>query len=367
MDFFMLTPVRDFYRRYEHWISVAFFVFGFVFDALILHRIDEPAVIIQQAVYLFLCAVLIGVELVGLAREVAPPPIIRKVWKYREAFLHFLLGTLLNSYTIFFFKSASALTSFIFIALLVTILILNEFKHFGKAQAQVHVAMFSVCLISYLASLVPILVGFIGHMIFALSMLAAVLVYAALHELLKRYLEARPRLLRTHFIYPFATILIAFLTLYIAQIIPPVPLSVIDMGIYHDVRKQDGDYVLSSTSQSSWMRFWQWGDRTFQARPGDSIHCFVQVYSPAHFRENLQVRWLFEEPRLGWVSQDIIPLRVTGGRKEGYRAFTRKDHYHPGKWRVQIETGDGREIGRLTFTVEADLSLDERKLSTEVR
>src|SRR5689334_10234292 len=153
----MLTSLKSrfaaLYTRYERWVPIAFFIMGFLFDMSVLHRIDELKVILQQAIYLVVSAVLIGVELQAQVREVAPPRVLVKVWRYREAFLHFLLGTLLNSYTIFYFKSASGLSSFIFIALLISLLILNEFMHFGKAQAKVHVAFWSLCLVSYLASL----------------------------------------------------------------------------------------------------------------------------------------------------------------------------------------------------------------------
>jgi hypothetical protein len=51
-----------------------------------------------------------------------------------------------------------------------------------------------------------------------------------------------------------------------------------------------------------------------------------------------------------------------GGREEGYRGVTKKNNFAPGDWRVQIETRDGREVGRITFTIELDESTSEREL-----
>ncbi len=150
------------YKKYERWVPIFFFFLGFLFDLAVLKRIDEPLVIVQQAIYLLVSAILIGVELIETTRDVHPPWIFKGIWKYREPVLHFLMGTLLNSFTIFYFKSASALTSFLFIFLLIAVLIMNEFKRFGERQTQVHVAFLSLCLISYLVSLAPILLGFIG-------------------------------------------------------------------------------------------------------------------------------------------------------------------------------------------------------------
>src|SRR5579864_211975 len=122
-SFRMIGKIKEFYKKHERWMPIAFFVLGFIFDALMLRRIDELMTIIQQAAYLVICGILIAVELIETTRDVHPPRVFVKVWKYREPVLHFFMGTLLNAYTIFYFKSASALTSFVFIFILVGLLI----------------------------------------------------------------------------------------------------------------------------------------------------------------------------------------------------------------------------------------------------
>ncbi|MBC7692393.1 MAG: DUF2914 domain-containing protein [Methylotenera sp.] len=362
----MFTPARELYKKHEKWIPIVFFLLGFAFDAIMLKRIDEPAVMIQQALYLIICGIFISVELIETNREVHPPAFLVKVWKYREAIFHFFLGTLLNSYTIFYFKSASALTSLAFIGFLAGILMLNEFKRFGKSQTQVHMALLSLCLISYLVGLVPILLGFLGTLPFLIAVVACLLIFAGFFRLLQTRLTTNPRILITHIFYPFAAIQLLFATLYFAHAIPPVPLSVTYMGIYHDVKKENGEYLLTYT-HPEW-RFWQHGDQHFLARPGDSVYCFVQVFSPTRFKESLKVRWLYyDERQRDWQSADAIPMPIVGGREEGFRGVTKKDNYRPGKWRVQIETDDEREVGRIGFTVVEDTSTDERRSWTKVR
>ncbi|MNT64341.1 hypothetical protein D3C72_2022330 [compost metagenome] len=44
-------------------------------------------------------------------------------------------------------------------------------------------------------------------------------------------------------------------------------------------------------------------------------------------------------------------MRITGGRKNGYRGFSTKANYTAGEWRISVETTDGREIGRIYFEV----------------
>ena len=47
---------KAFYHDHEPACTVAFFVAGFLFDALAVGRIDELRSIVQQAIYLLLCA-----------------------------------------------------------------------------------------------------------------------------------------------------------------------------------------------------------------------------------------------------------------------------------------------------------------------
>jgi hypothetical protein len=57
-------------------------------------------------------------------------------------------------------------------------------------------------------------------------------------------------------------------------------------------------------------------------------------------------------------------MNVEGGREEGYRGFTKKTNFQPGHWRVQIETLEDREVGRISFEVVADDSTEERPSNT---
>jgi hypothetical protein len=357
--------IHGLYQKHERWVPVVFFLLGFLFDVAMLRRIDEIKVILQQAVYLFVAAVLIGVDLVEETHKVEVPTWILKIWNYREAVLHFLLGTLLNSYAIFYFKSASAITSFLFIGILVLLLTLNEFKRFGESQTKVHVAFLSLCIISYFVSLAPIVLGFIGMLPFLCAVAASLAVFYAYFSAMRLKLGNESELLRTHIVQPFALVQGVFVLLYVLHLIPPVPLSVKYMGIFHGIEKREGEYALIY-SRPEW-KFWQHGDQTFQARPGDTIYAYAQIFSPTRFKDQLQVRWLYKDPKHGWMPSDAIPLDVLGGREQGYRVVTKKSNYQPGEWRVRIETMENVEIGRIDFEVETDDSTGVRESHETMR
>ena len=140
-----------------------------------------------------------------------------------------------------------------------------------------------------------------------------------------------------------------FAALYFLKVIPPVPLSLSEIGIYHEVRREGGEFVLSR-ERPSW-RFWERGDQTFRARPEDKIYCYVSIFSPTRFAEQLQVRWLYRTETRRWAEADAIALAISGGRDGGWRGFTTKSNWKPGSWRVRVETSDGRELGRIDLKV----------------
>ena len=351
--------LQHFYHEHEPACTAAFFVAGFLFDTMFVGRIDELHNIIHQASYLFLCALFTGLELRELYGEFAPPPRLRTAWRYHTGATHFMLGTLLNIYTLFYFKSASLGTSFVFLSALAAMLAVNELKPFENSGTTMRMSLFSLCLISYFTYLVPTLAGRIGALMFLGSLAGASAAVALLAWRLRARLPDRPQVILRHVVIPFAAVALAFAGLYFAKLIPPVPLSLQSAGIYHEVSRSGDKYALTMT-RSRW-RFWQRGDQTFDARPGDRVHCFVSVFSPTRFRERLQVRWQYRDPVAGWQDADAIPLAIVGGRDGGFRGETVKANYKPGDWRVRVETSDGRELGRVPLTIREDSSTAPRE------
>ena len=347
-----LERAKQFYRDHEPLCTVLFFAAGFLFDTIAVGRIDRLHNVIHQASYLSLCAFFTSLELQELHGRFTPPERLKTAWRYHVGATHFMLGTLLNIYTLFFFKSASLGTSFLFLLILAGLLAVNELKPFKDAGTTLRMALFSLCLISYFTYLVPMLLGFIGGLAFAGSIMAAGACVFLLVSLLKRRLPAP--VVERHVVVPFALVALGFSALYALKAIPPVPLSLSTIGIYHEVRREGDRFALTMT-RPAW-KFWQRGDQVFRAQPGDVIHCFVSVFAPTRFQERLLLRWLFADPSAGWQEADVVPLAVVGGRDDGVRADVAKSRYKPGRWRVRVETSDERELGRIDFTVIEDSS-----------
>jgi hypothetical protein len=340
-----IERLKAYYGRNEGRLAAVAFAAGFVFDIVTTGRIDSWLTIGQQAAYLL---VILGILVHMFLQQDGPPPAPagfgKWYYEYRSPLVHFLMGALLNLYAIFYFKSSSRLVSFGFLGLLMAVLLANEVRRIKTAGLPFKFALLSLCFLSFFAYLLPVLIGQIGLWIFVLSMLAGSvpLVIAAW-----RVPKEKSALARRQILVPLGCVMIGFLAFYYFRLIPPVPLSVPFIGVYHQVERTADGYRLSH-ERPAW-KLWHNGDQTFLAQPGDRVYVYFRVFAPARFADQLQMRWFWKDPARGWTPYPPIPIRIVGGREEGFRGYGFKANYQPGDWKVQVETADGREIGRVYF------------------
>jgi hypothetical protein len=202
----------------------------------------------------------------------------------------------------------------------------------------------------FAANVVPIFVGSIGLTVFLVSMLAGCLPVIGVVWWIRRKKPDLFARARRQMLVPLGGVLIGFLVFYYLRLIPPVPLSIPFIGVYHAVEKTGDEYRLSH-ERPIW-RVWQHGDQEFAAQPGDRVYVFFRIFSPTRFSDQVQVRWYWKDDARGWVLQDTIPIKIVGGRAEGFRGYGFKSNYQAGEWKVQVETTDSREIGRVYFSLE---------------
>lgn len=344
-------------KEYSKFFPAAFFVAGFLFDIITLSRIDDWLSIAQQGIYLFVLITILKYKTLQEGGVWTPSEKAKRWWVYNNEALHFILGSLLSAYTLFYFVSASLSTSFIYMIFLFGLLVVNELPSVQAQGLRLKFALFSICLYSYFFIIVPISLGFIGIVPFLVSVGMGVgffiLYYRSQAKLPFINLDIKKTVL-----YPPLLIAIILSCLYVLKLLPPIPLSVQYIGIYHQIEKNkvskpngetETQFVLKY-DRPFW-KFWQNGAQTFVAEPQDKIHCFVRVFAPANFEDKVVFHWLKKERR-GWMSQDKIPNQISGGRDAGFRGIAVKSNFDPGEWRVQLETTDGREIARIGFTVE---------------
>ena len=181
--------------------------------------------VLQQAIYL----AVVTIVLTQMFLVPDEPPleglsgVKRFYYRYRLAMLSFFLGTLLNLYTLFFFKSSSLLVSFSFMLVMIALLVLNEFGPFKRLGLSFKFALLSLCGLSFCATVVPVAAGQIGVTVFLVSMAVGCLPMIALASWIRKRAPERAPAVRNQVIVPFGLVLVVFLAAYLFRVIPPVP------------------------------------------------------------------------------------------------------------------------------------------------
>ncbi len=347
----------EYYRRNEVMVQSIVFVGGFLFDLLTLGRIDDLFNLLQQAFYLTILGTLLILEIKKKTGTLILSKRGEKFWDYHELLVHFLFGSLLSVYVIFYFSSASAITGTLFILLLAGFMFANEFPQIQRLGLPVRVILFSICLLSYFSFVYPILLGHVGVIPFWLGFLSSGITFGLIY---RANFKVDTTLLLKHVLAPAVGVHLFFLFGYYFSLIPPVPVAVKKIGVYYnDVVRENGKYHGRYTRE--WYKFWQKGSQDFEARPGDKITVLLSIFSPGSFEDKVYLKWYHEGDL-----QDSIPLSILGGRDEGFRGFGTKSFYKPGSWKVIVETSDGREVGRISFDIENDISTEVREFKWDV-
>ena len=308
-----------------------------------IRRIDEPKVLIQQGLYLVVSGALLA-GLVGMGE---------RAHRWTAPALHFMLGTLLNAYILFYVKSGSGFTAALFFVVIAILLLVNELPSVRRRGPLVLYGLYSFCLTSYFAYLYPVLFGRIRSWMFVLAIVTAAVPLTLVGRFHHKRTGDRRQVVR-HALVPALGMQALLLALYVFRLIPPVPLSLMEIGIYHDVARQnDGSYQVSYV-KPAWYNFWTRDDNDFRGRDGDRVFTFFRVFAPRGFHDDIRVAWLYRQPGHDWTSAGDLPIAVTGGRENGFGGFSYKQGWRPGDWRIIVSSIDGREIGRRTFSVRND-------------
>ncbi len=349
--------LRAFRARHEREESLLFFAGGFLFDAAVLKRIDEPAMLIQQGSYLLVIGSLLSLAQYYRHKGLEPPRLLRRVWRFLDHLIHFMMGTLLNGYSIFYFHSASGLTAVGVLVLVGCFLAVNEMPRFHRYGAVVLFAIYSVCLTSYFAYLLPVLLGHISRWMFYGAVLLALVPLAVQLALLLRWTGNR-RLVVKEVLAPALAVQVAFVLAYALRLAPPVPLAVKEMGIYHDVKKEPGGRRLFF-ERPAW-QFWRKGDQEFLERPGDRVYCFARIFAPRRFSDRIDAVWFHDDPTRGWRQVYKLPLAISASSDRGFATEAYLTNPAEGAWRVELQTEDGYTVGQLGFDVSLDPSTEPR-------
>jgi hypothetical protein len=338
------------WRKYERYMVSGSLLVGFCFDLIIADRPDNPLNNTLLLLYLFIAgAIIIALNIHRSRRQLEEHPTDPALLLLA---LQFLFGNLSSNLLVLYGRSGTLAGSAIFLGLFLLMLVGNEFLKTRYGQLRFNIAIYYTLVLSYLILAVPtfILHG-IGVGVFLASGVASLVFIGAflwaVYALIFRG-KYRKRHLFEVGMYVIG-IFSAFNIFYFLNIIPPVPLALREIGIYHSVERTSAGEYIGRYEKPAWFAFWRSTSPTYHLVSGQPGYCFSSVFAPRNLSAPIVHSWEFyNEKTKKWQVMSRITFAISGGRDGGYRGFTTKT-LSEGKWRCDVETEGGQLIGRTEF------------------
>jgi hypothetical protein len=337
-------------KAHERHLSAIAMVVGFVVDNFAFGRVDHPATQVVLASYIVTAA--LSIILLHYFEERAEQQQRQFRWSAMlSAVTQFAFGGLWSAFLIFYSRSAVVATSWPFLLILFGIFVGNEVFRDYRSKLVLTAVLFFFALFSYATFVVPIFEGSVDTRTFLLSGCASVVVFAAFLMVLA--LLARSRIGRDigKIIAGAAAIFVSLNAFYYMNVLPPLPLALANADVFLSKQEVDRNYKGEPTFQP-WYRKLD-GPKSYHVEQGQPLYAYSAVYAPVHLDAQIVHEWeWYDDSTSKWVTQTVIAFPIAGGRENGYRGYSFKTNLRPGSWRVDVETKDGRAMGRVNFSIQ---------------
>jgi len=343
--------LNNFYEINERRFGIAFMLFGFCVDSLTLKRIDLLFENLVIAWYLFIalaCIVVINLNESGRVRH----PILQKISHWAPVPMQVAFGGLFSGFIVLYSRSSAIIANWPFVTILILLMVGNEFAKSRYAKFTFHLAIFYTALLSYSILLVPVIAKRMGAFIFFISGIASLFIIILVVILLKKLTPERLDKSKFSLAASIIGIFAIFHILYFTNIIPPVPLSLKAIGVYHDLQSNGITYD-AHVEPAPWYQFYNETSRTFHRYKNERVYIYSAIFAPTNLADKIYHRWSrYDDISKKWVVQNTASYPMVGGRDGGFRGFSYKQIIEPGLWRVDVVTKRNQLIGRITFTIE---------------
>jgi len=338
---------KSWFERNEKYLMIGFFVGGLIVDNLTLTRIDQLFDNLIILGYLFLA--IFSIILINLAqtnRAIKYAPRFVNLSKYFPLASQFAFGGLFSAYIIFYTKSASWTTSWFFLLIILGLFVGNERfrKQYKEIDFQINILF--IALFSFMIFFVPVVIKRMGDWVFILSGILSVILIWFLIKFISRFIvkinSDRKKKMKTHIIGVF----LIFNLMYFLNIIPPVPLSMKEIGVYRNIEKTENGNYLFEEVKTPWYSF---GNKFIKISNGP-VYIYSSIFAPTNLNTEIIYEWFnFDEQKNRWIKYSEIDYPIVGGREEGYRGYVHASNLIKGDWRVDIKTKSDLVIGKIKF------------------
>jgi len=345
------TTLKAFYEEKKQYQPIIAFFAGFTWDSFTLTRIDLLLDNLIMFSYIILAGIFI--YLVNLIEENAiKNNLLLKYKDWYPNLVQFFFGGLFSGYVVYYFQSASITKNWLFLLFLIVLLVSNEFVKDRLGNLTFQIIFYYLATFSFFIFYLPVLFETMNAFIFLLSGLVSAGFIAGLIYLLYKQLYDKLKSKLKNLLITLGSIYLIFNLLYFTNLIPPVPLSLKEAGIYHHVSRAGDEYKFRFET-GDWYEPLKDSDDDFHYAEGDTVYCFASVFAPTNLNTRIYHHWqMYNEKQDEWITTDRTNYKINGGRDGGYRGYTLKRNVQSGLWRIDVETEREQLLGRISFEIE---------------
>lgn len=332
---------KRWFEKYERVLIPGTLVFGVLVDFVTFRSINiETAFLILEAHVLVAAASIVALN---VQRPMRYLPLVAPLT------LQFSFGALLSASLIFYWFSGTISVSWPLIAIIAILMTSNEVLRHYYLRPTIQISVYYFILFSLLILLFPFVFNSIDVALFVYAGLGSLILIALFVAILARFFDhirpLRPRMAASIF-----SIFALMNIFYFFDMIPPIPLSLREAGVYHAINVADGAYTLLAEKETLIDKFLP--GQTIHLQKGKRVYVYSAIFAPAKLQTTIFHRWkYFDEEKNTWIDKDRLSFSITGGRDDGYRGYSLKTVLASGKWRVNVETKRGQVLGHIGFEV----------------
>lgn len=361
----MVTEVKRFLKENKKYAPVIFFIGGFIWDSLTLGRIDgwySNTILLTYLICLTIC-----LYIFNLADDDRwENTFLEPYEEYAPLAVQFFLGGLSSAYVIFFFQSVTLTKTMVFFLILLVLLLSNELLKHRISNKYLQFGAYYFVNFTFFTFFLPIVFEAMNTFLFIIS---GILSLGITLFVIGYIYNQSPSTRREITWWKISTLIISIYlfinTCYYFNLIPPVPLSLQSGVVAYNIDKQDNTFTVGY-EKAAFYSIWETYDHTFNYAPKDTVFVFTSIFAPTDLKKSVQHEWKWYDKSIDqWNTTDNIHYEVIGGRREGFRGYTYKENIWPGRWRVNVTTGEGMVLGQIDFTIVHDTTFNKANLTSQ--
>lgn len=342
--------IKAFIETYERFLIPGFLIVGVAADFVTFRTLNIKTAFTLLSIYAVIAgAVIAYLNVFDEHARYIKGKFFEYLYLVAPFILQFTFGALLSASFIFYWFSGALSVSWPFLLFIAALMASNEvFRDYFKHPV-VQVSVWYFVLFSLLSLILPHAFKSLSVWLFIVSGILSFGIVTFYLEVLSKFLRF-VQWERVRIYIAMSTILVGMFVLYFFRVIPPIPLSIRDAGIYHDIERHNGAYLLQDEKENIFERAWP-GD-TVYITPGERIYAYSAIFAPEDLDTIIVHDWQwYDRTNRQWQSVNKASFSLSGGREEGFRGYSWKSYFSEGRWRVSVENERGQVLGRVHFRI----------------